>query len=132
MPVIWLAYVAGGPKTEMYFYESAAYLLSAVTSGAPSVQTPLPAKAVLTDHFTPMEARFGVEMGIAAAKLERGQANDLVARLLERYESQIEAPPSGSSYLECFDVKTGKAKQDYIELYDEVKEELNRMGIPFS
>jgi methylamine--corrinoid protein Co-methyltransferase len=132
MPVIWLAYVAGGPNTRMYFYESAAYLLSAVTSGAPSVQTPLPAKAVLTDHITPMEAKFGVEMGIAAAKLKRGQANELVARLLEKYESQLEAAPSGSSYLECFDVSTGKAKQDYIDLYGDVKEELAGMGIPFS
>ncbi|MGD2144028.1 MAG: monomethylamine:corrinoid methyltransferase, partial [Anaerolineae bacterium] len=44
MPVIWLAYLAGGPMTKMYFYEAAAYVLCAVTSGAPSVQTPLPAK----------------------------------------------------------------------------------------
>jgi methylamine--corrinoid protein Co-methyltransferase len=132
MPVIWLAYVAAGPSTKMYFYEAAAYLLSAVTSGAPSVQTPLPAKAVLTDHITPLEARFGVEMGVAAAQFERGRASELVARLLEKYESQIEQAPTGKTYQECYDVRTGRAGQPYVELYDEVKEELAVMGIPLS
>jgi hypothetical protein len=90
MPVIWLGYMAGGPKTKSYFYESAAYLLSAVTSGAPSVQTPHPAKAIKIDGITPLEARFGVEMAIAASRLTREQASDLVVKLLEGYESQIE------------------------------------------
>ncbi len=74
MPVIWLGYMAGGPNTRMYFYEAAAYLLCAVTSGAPSVQTPHPAKAVKVDGITPLEARFGVEMGIAAARINRNLA----------------------------------------------------------
>jgi methylamine--corrinoid protein Co-methyltransferase len=129
--VIWLGYVAGGPNTKSYFYESAAYLLSAVTSGAPSVQTPHPAKAVKTDGITPLEAKFGVEMAIAAAKLKREQANALVIQLLEKYESQIETAPTGSRYQECYDVRTGKPGADYLRLFDEVKGELAGMGVPF-
>lgn len=98
MPTIWLGYVAAGPKTEMFFYESAAYLLCAVTSGAPAVQTPHPAKAVKVDGMTPMEAEFGVEMAIAASSMSREEANMLVIRLLEKYESRIEAAPTGSTY----------------------------------
>jgi hypothetical protein len=131
MPVIWLGYMSAGPNTRMYFHEAAAHLLCAVTSGAPSVQTPHPAKAVKVDGITPLEARFGVEMGIAAAKLDREQANELVLRLLEKYESQIEAPPSGSTYQECYDVTTGKPSDTYLELYHEAKEELATMGVPF-
>ena len=131
MPVIWLGYMSAGPNTRMYFYEAAAHLLCAVTSGAPSVQTPHPAKAVKVDGITPLEARFGVEMGIAAAKLDREQANELVLRLLEKYESQIEAPPSCSTYQECYDVTTGKPGETYLELYNEAKEELTTMGVPF-
>ncbi len=131
MPVIWLGYMSAGPNTRMYFYEAAAHLLCAVTSGAPSVQTPHPAKAVKVDGITPLEAKFGVEMGIAAAKLDREQANELVLRLLEKYESQIESPPGGSTYQECYDVTTGKPGETYLELYHEVKEELTTMGIPF-
>jgi methylamine--corrinoid protein Co-methyltransferase len=84
MPVIWLGYIAAGPNTKLYFYESAAHLLCAVTSGAPSVQTPHPAKAIKVDGITPIEAKFGVEMGIAATKLNREQASERVLRLLEK------------------------------------------------
>jgi hypothetical protein len=132
MPVIWLGYIASGPNTRMYFRESAAYLLCAVTSGAPSVQTPHPAKAVKTDGITPLEAKFGVEMGIAASKLNREQANDLVLRLLESYESQIGDAPSGDIYQECYDVTTGKPGEAYLRLYDEVKGELAALGVPFA
>lgn len=131
MPTIWLGYMAAGPNTRMYFYESAAYLLCAVTSGAPSVQTPHPAKAVMIDGITPLEARFGVEMTIAASKLDRDRANDLAGRLLEKYESQIETPSPASRYQECYDAVTGKPSEEYVRLYDEVKEELARIGIPF-
>lgn len=131
MPVIWLGYMAGGPNTKVYFYEAAAHLLSAITSGAPSVQTPHPAKAVKTDGFTPMECKFGVEMAKAATQINRQQANEMVIRLLEKYESQIERAPTGSRYQECYDVTTGKPGEDYVRLYAEVKEELARMGVPF-
>ena len=132
MPTIWLAYIAVGPHTRMYFYEAAAYLLCAVTSGAPSVQTPHPAKAVKIDGITPLEARFGVETAIAAAKLTRSRAGELVLRLLEQYEAQIAKPPGGSTYQECYDVTTGKPGQAYLRLYEEVQEELAAMGIPFA
>ncbi|MBW2058962.1 MAG: monomethylamine:corrinoid methyltransferase [Deltaproteobacteria bacterium] len=131
MPVIWLGYMAAGPMTRMYFYEAAAHLLATVTAGAPSVQTPHPAKAVKTDGITPMEARFGIEMARAASKLRRDQATGLVVRLLEKYETQLDAPPEGSRYQDCFDVKRGKPGQEYVRLYGEVKEELAGMGIPF-
>jgi methylamine--corrinoid protein Co-methyltransferase len=131
MPVIWLGYMAAGPNTQMYFYESAAHLLCAVTSGAPSVQTPHPARAVRVDGITPMEAQFGVEMATAASKLDREQASELVIRLLEKYEPQVEAAPGGSVYQECYDVTTGKPGEAYLRLYNEVKEELAGMGVPF-
>ncbi len=132
MPTIWLGYIAGGPNTRMFFYESAAYLLCAVASGAPSVQTPHPAKAVKVDGITPLEAQFGVEMATAAAKLNRAQANELVLGLLEKYESQIETAPSGSTYQECYDATSGKPGDDYLRLYEGVKEELAAMGVPLA
>jgi len=130
MPVIWLGYMASGPNTEMYFYESAAYIMTSVTSGAPSVQTPHPAKAVKRDGITPMEAKFGVEVARAGSKLSRGEANELVNRLLEKYESDIPSAPQGSSYQECYDIKTGKPKDDYTRLYEKVKNDLVKMGMP--
>lgn len=131
MPVIWLGYMAGGPNTKMYFYESAAWLLAATTSGASSVQTPHAAKAVRIDGFTPMECQFGVDMAKAAAQYDRKQANELVSALLEKYESQIDSAPSGDRYQDCYNVATGKPSEGYLRLVDEIKEELVGMGISF-
>jgi methylamine--corrinoid protein Co-methyltransferase len=131
MPVIWLGYMAGGPNTKMYFYESAAWLLAATASGAPSVQTPHSAKAVLIDGFTPMECQFGVDMAKAAALCDRKHANELVKRLLEKYEHQIDRAPTGDRYQDCYDVTTGKPSETYVRLVQEVKEELSGMGVSF-
>jgi len=131
MPVIWLGYMAAGPNTKMYFYESAAWLLAATASGAPSVQTPHSAKAVKIDGFTPMECQFGVDMAKTAARYDRQQANDLVKKLLEKYEFRIDEPPSGDRYQDCYDVTSGKPSDVYVRLVNEVKQELTGLGISF-
>jgi methylamine--corrinoid protein Co-methyltransferase len=131
MPVIWNPYCSAGPNTRMYFYESAAWLLCAIPSGAASFETAHPSKAVRPYAYTPMEAKFGVQMGTAAAKIRREQANELVIRLLGMYETQLDGAPVGSTYQECFDVATGKPSNAYLRLYDEVVKELTEMGIPF-
>lgn len=132
MPTNWTSYAAAGPNTKMFFYEAAAFLICQVTSGAPGIKAPPhPAKGVKVDGITPLEAQFSVEVGKAACRLNREQANDLVIRLLEKYESQIDKAPEGSRYQECYDVTTGKPKTEYLYLYQQVKEELAGMGVPF-
>jgi methylamine--corrinoid protein Co-methyltransferase len=71
-------------------------------------------------------------MGKAACKMTRQQASEIVIRLLEKYESQIEAAPEGDRYQDCYDVVTGKPGSAYLRLYDEAKEELFALGVPFS
>ena len=132
MPAIWLSYIAAGPNTRMFFYEAAAYLLCAVTSGAPSVQTPHPARAVKVDGITPLEAKFGVEMAVAASRLQREESSEIALRLLEKYEPELDAAPTDSTYRECFDPTSGKAGQKYLSLYSDMKDELAGMGIPFN
>jgi len=131
-PVNWAAYVAAGPNTKMYFYEAAAYLLCTVTSGSAGMGIPHPAKGVKVDGSTPMEARFGIEVGKAACKLNREKANELVIRLLEKYESDLTHPPEGDRYQDCYDVEKGKPGEAYLRLYNDVLEELAKMGIPFA
>jgi len=132
IPTLWAPYAAAGCATKMYFYETAAVFLAWVTSGAPGIMNLHPAKAVKIDGITPMEARFAVEMGLAAAQLDRSKANELVLRVMEKYEDQIADAPPGSCYQECFNPETGKPGDEYQKLYDAVKEELAGMGIPFN
>jgi methylamine--corrinoid protein Co-methyltransferase len=131
VPMEQAAYVAAGVNTAMYFREAAAFLLCSVTSGSAGMGTPHPAKGVKVDGSTPMEAKFGIELGKTACKLNRGQANEIVIRLLEKYESQIPTAPEGDRYQDCYDVETGKPGEAYRRLYDEMIEELTGMGIPF-
>jgi len=130
-PAIGLGYAAAGPCTRMYFYEAAAVNLCCVTSGYGGVQTVHPAKAVIDDGVTPMEALFNVETAYAVAGMRAEQASELVNQLLEKYEKEIENAPPGKRYQECYDLKTGKPLEDYARLYDDIKEELVKMGIPF-
>jgi methylamine--corrinoid protein Co-methyltransferase len=120
--------MAAGPATKMYFYETAAYLLAAISSGV-SIQMTHPAKAVVVDGVTPMEATFNVEVAHAGAKINRADANRIVSALLEKYEGDIHNAPKGKTYQECFDMKTGKPNPTYMALVDEIKEELKRMGV---
>jgi len=131
MPVIWNPYCEAGPCTSMYFYETAAWILCAVTSGAPSYETAHPARATRSHAYTPMEAQFGVDMGKAAVKLNRKQANELVIKLLEKYEDQLGFAPEGSTYQECFNQVTGKPTDEYLQLYQHTIDTLSSMGIPF-
>jgi len=130
VPVIWLGYMAAGVNTKMYFYEAAAYLLAACTSGADAVKMPTPAKGVKVDASTPMETRFGIEMVKAASRLDRQEANELVLKLLEMYENRIPDAPEGDRYQDCYDAETAKPGEDYVRLYNDVKQELTDIGIP--
>jgi methylamine--corrinoid protein Co-methyltransferase len=130
-PAIGLGYAASGPCTATYFYEAAAVNLCCVAAGYAGVQTVHPARAVVVDGITPLEALFNVEVAHAASRLPPGQATELVLRLLDKYESQINQAPAGERYPECFDLSTGQPSDRYLRLYDEVREELAGMGIPF-
>lgn len=127
-PAIALGFTAAGPCTEMYFYEAAAIIATQVVAGYAGVQTPHPAKAVLEDGITPMEAGFGVAFAKAVSGIGSQRASELVARLLEKYEARIEHAPSGSRYSECYDLKTRRPRETYVALYDRVCEEIAGMG----
>ena len=131
VPVHWSAYLAAGSNTDMYYYESAAYLLCAVTSGAAGTGTPHPYRGVKIDGATPMDAIFGIASGKAASRLTRDQASDIVLRILEKYEKRIPDPPEGDRYQDCYDPVTGKPGEDCVRRYKAVVEELCAMGVPY-
>ncbi len=129
--LVWaLGYVAAGPMTKQFFYESAAYLAAVISSGV-SAQTCHPARAIKNDYVTPMEMRGSVEINRACVGMTRAEANQLVKELLPKYEDHLPDAPAGKRYQDCYDVDTGRPCQEYVELYAEVKEELAAMGIGF-
>jgi methylamine--corrinoid protein Co-methyltransferase len=126
--LVWsLGYIAAGPMTKQFFYETAAYLAAAIPSGV-SAQTTHPAKAVLNDYVTPMEMLGSVQINEACVGMSRAEANDLVKELLDRYQDNLDNAPIGKKYQDCYDIDTGSPCQEYLDLYGEVMEELSAMG----
>jgi hypothetical protein len=93
------------------------------------VQTPHPAKAVLVDGITPMEAGFAVAFVKAVSKINSQKAGEFVSRMLEKYETHMEHAPLGSKYTQCYDLETRRPHETYVVLYHRVCDEISRLGI---
>lgn len=128
VPTLTLAYVAGGPWTESFFYESAACIAASVASGV-STQTPHPAKALLPDRVTPLEMQTSVEIQLACTGMTRREANRVVKSLLPKYEEALPTAPVGKTYAECFDLAGGKPRPQYVDFVTRIKKELAGAGI---
>lgn len=123
-------YVAAGPMTEMCFYEIAATVINAVVSGA-SIEFGGVAKAVEVDHFTPMEPRWASEVAHGVVGMSRSQGNEIVKKLLAKYEENIPNAPKGKTYEQCWDMKTKQPIREYRQFYQKIKAELAELGVRF-
>lgn len=129
MPTIALAYAAGGPMTDMFYKESAAFIAAAVASGA-SIQTPHPARAVMADYVTPLDMKTTVDMILACTGMTRKEAGEVLSRLLPMYEDALPDAPVGMSYSECYDLSTATVRNECIELVAGIKKDLRNSGVP--
>lgn len=63
--------------------------------------------------------------------MTRSQGNEIVKRLLAKYEKDIPHAPKGKKYEECWDIQSKQPKPEYLELYQKIKQELTGYGIRF-
>ncbi|MCU0853204.1 MAG: monomethylamine:corrinoid methyltransferase [Thermoplasmata archaeon] len=89
-----LNYTTAGPCTPMCLYETSASVTAAVVSGL-SIESLGVATNKHEDRTTPVEPRISAEVGHAVAGMKRSDANELVKKLLGKYESKLNSPPSG-------------------------------------
>ena len=88
-------YPISGPCTEMCLTEIATQAILDTVSGRELVSGCASAKGVLEDYTTGMEARILGEVCMAAAGMDVGEANDLIHRLVRRYERKFLSAPVG-------------------------------------
>jgi len=94
-----------------------------------------PAKSVEPDSLLPMDHKFHAEMGLAASKLSRSEADPLARTFYEKYEPMIKTPEKGFRYPEVYDVKSAKiVNRDYLETQQDVRKTLQEAGldVPFT
>ncbi len=84
---------------------------------------------------TGLEVRLMGEVGKAVArqKMTRAKANEIVLKLLEKYEHvfRMEDGNKGVCFDEAYDMETVQPVPQWQQMYDEVKAELSEMGIEF-
>ena len=121
---------AGGPGTRSILYENAALSLANVTSGISVVESCMSASGTHPRHASGLDSKICGEVAHAATGLSREQANDIVKQLTEKYESGLSEAPAGKPFEEVYDLDTVTPKTEWQGLYDEVKVELQQMGLP--
>jgi len=128
-PVVNLPYLAGGAGTKMYHYEMAAYMLSVVPAGG-HIFSGHPAKSVEPDSLLPKDHQFHAELGLAAARYSRKEANPLAGKFFAKYENIIKNPTKGFRYDQVYDLESKKIINDeYLRIQDEVRAEFKEMGL---
>jgi len=124
---------AAGPSTEMLFYEMANYAMEATVSGAQ-----LDAGGIARDKYpertSTLEIRTGAEVGhiVARMGMSRDDVNEIVKKILSRYEKDIPNAPLGKKFSECYDLETVTPRKEYLEVYEKIRKELMKLGLDYS
>jgi len=121
---------AGGPGTKSILYENAALTIANVSSGISIVESCMSASGTNPRHASGLDSKICGEVAHAATGLSRGQANEIVKQLKEKYEPGLSEQPAGKPFEEVYDLETITPTPEWQGLYDEVKDELSQMGLP--
>ena len=123
-----LNYTTAGPCTPMVLYETSAAVTAAVASGL-SIESLGVATNKHEDRTTPVEPRISAEVGHAVAGMKRSDANEIVLKLLAKYESKLSAPPLGKSLYECWDADARRPTKEYRAVIKRFKAEMVNLGV---
>jgi methylamine---corrinoid protein Co-methyltransferase len=125
------AWTTAGAGTAAILYETAAL---AIAQEASALHTDsLGATNGVYPNCSGLEARFFAEVVHATfnQKLSPEQANDFVLKLFAKYEKGFENPDFGKPFNEVYDVATITPKQEWLDIYQRVKDEVAGMGLEF-
>ncbi len=116
--------------TEMICWEIAAEAVANTVCGASTIYGPCGARMVKTDHTTGMEARMLIEASRAAVGMSLADANDLLGRLVPKYDAAIkaQAAPVRMPFAECYDVDAIEPLDEYVGLWECQKAGLRAVG----
>ena len=125
---ISLNYTSAGPTTPMCLYETSASVTAAVVSGQ-SIESVGVASNREEDRTTPVEPRISAEVGHAVAGMKRKDANELVKKLLSKYESKLAAPPLGKTLFEAWDADKRRPSKEYQTVIKTYKKMMSDLGV---
>jgi methylamine--corrinoid protein Co-methyltransferase len=124
-----LARPAGGPGTRTMLLELAAFAITTQISGVALLACGQIATGKYSRHASGLDAKFFAEVAKAAIGLGREEADDLVNRITSLYVEDIKTKPIGKPFEEVYNLDTIEPKPEWQALYEEMKVELNAMGL---
>lgn len=130
VPILETGGFCGGAATLTGMYEAASVSAVCTASGG-SLEAGPTALGTQVDRLSPMEPLFAAEVGRAVVGMTRKDVNDLVLKLLDKYESSLENPPLGQRYQECFDVASRQPRSETLDVYKRARADLIEMGLEF-
>jgi hypothetical protein len=124
---------AGGPSSDMLFYEMANGAIAHTVSGANHVQGGI-ARDKHPERVSTLEIRLGAETAHAVARMgmTRAHANSIAKEILARYEDEIPKAPLGRTFSELYDLDRVEPLDFYTEMYRKKKAEIQALGIDYS
>lgn len=124
-------YTLAGPCTEMCLLETAAQAITDTASGRELLSGVASAKGVVEDKTTGMEARMMGEAAMATCGVEVEYINQVLDKLISRYENNYNNAPSGKKFQECYDVRKMTPSDEYLVVYENALDTLSECGIDF-
>jgi hypothetical protein len=64
-------------------------------------------------------------------RLDRAKADEVCQKIMEKYESLIPTDNYGKTIQEVYDMERLVPRQEYLDQYYRMKDELNKMGVEF-
>jgi methylamine---corrinoid protein Co-methyltransferase len=122
----------GGPGTKTLLYETVAFTTMATVSGISRLLGPRSATGSISCKFSGLEARFAGELLRAAAKLDRGKAEEITQRAYEKYADDLNKKPYGKDFQDVYNLKTVEPTDEWLQMYEQVKQEAAGWGLDFS
>jgi methylamine--corrinoid protein Co-methyltransferase len=131
-PIILLndIYTLSGPGTKELLYECAVGAVVGTVCGY-NMQGAGTTGGFNRDHTTGLEARFIAEVSRASLGLTRQGAAELIPVLMKGYIDTLQEPNRGRPFPEVYDENTVQPKDEWLDMYYEVKEEISQIGLKF-
>ena len=126
------ATVSAYPPSEQNMIEGAAIALAAVVSGSHISGGPRPARTFAEKNLvSPLATRLFAEVGHAATRISRGEADGILKELIKKYVDRmtLDKVPKGRPFQETFNLATLSPTEETTKIYAETRGKLEALGV---
>jgi methylamine--corrinoid protein Co-methyltransferase len=131
MPIGGYIQSKAGLCTEMALYEKAALVIVEVMFGAAWIWGCGCRNGVGLNVTAGLESRLVAETALAVSGLSREKCAELFYKIQAKFENDMDKAPPGKTFAECYDVQKVQPTAEYLAVYQKVKQELSRLGVPY-